>query len=98
MMKPEGRSVMGERAMMAAVVIGALAAACGGRTAKVPDAAACPADAKPANLNFTLKNTAGQDVRLGDYKDNVVLVDFWATRGGPCKTEIPGLLALYHKY
>src|SRR5471030_2977932 len=67
-------------------------------SAKAPDAAACPADAKPANLNFTLKDISGKEVRLADYKGKVLLLDFWATWCGPCKVEIPGFIDLYNKY
>jgi cytochrome c biogenesis protein CcmG/thiol:disulfide interchange protein DsbE len=81
-----------------AIAVAALAAACGGRAPKIPDAAACPADAKPANLNFTLKDTTGKEVRLADYKGKVLLLDFWATWCGPCKVEIPGFIELYDKY
>jgi thiol-disulfide isomerase/thioredoxin len=70
----------------------------GARLAKAPDVAACPADAKPANLNFTLKDLDGKDVRLADYKGKVLLLDFWATWCGPCKVEIPGFVDLYAKY
>jgi peroxiredoxin len=86
-------------AAFAAVVLAAAACkAPGARTAKILDAAACPADAKPANLNFTLKDTSGAEVRLADYKGKVLLLDFWATWCGPCKVEIPGFIDLYKKY
>jgi thiol-disulfide isomerase/thioredoxin len=66
--------------------------------AKAPDTAACPADAKPANFNFTLKDIDGKDVKLADYKGKVILLDFWATWCGPCKIEIPAFIDLYTKY
>jgi len=89
---------MGKRITTAALIVASIAAACGGRAPKAPDASACPADAKPANLNFTLKDTTGKEVRLADYKGKVLLLDFWATWCGPCKVEIPGFIDLYNKY
>ena len=60
--------------------------------------AACPANAKTANLNFTMKDMTGTNVKLADYKGKVILLDFWATWCGPCKFEIPGFVELQQKY
>jgi peroxiredoxin len=65
---------------------------------RAPDPAVCPVDAKQANLDFTLEDIEGRNVRLADYRGKVLLLDFWATWCGPCKIEIPGFVDLYSRY
>ena len=48
--------------------------------------------------DFVMKNLAGADVRLSDYKDKVVVLDFWATWCGPCIASFPHTQALAAKY
>ncbi len=58
----------------------------------------CDVTRRKANLNFTVKDIAGKDVRLSQYKGQVVLLNFWATWCKPCRVEIPSLIALYRDY
>jgi thiol-disulfide isomerase/thioredoxin len=61
-------------------------------------AEACPANAKPANLNFALKDMNGKEVKLSSFKGKVILLDFWATWCEPCKIEIPWFEEFQTKY
>jgi len=50
--------------------------------------------AKPAP-DFTLHDTDGKTVRLGDFKGKVIILNFWSTTCVPCVAEMPGLNTLY---
>ena len=48
--------------------------------------------------NFTLKSAAGSNIRLSEYRGQVVMINFWASWCGPCRQEFPHLDALHQKY
>ncbi len=64
----------------------------------IESTAACMANPKQANFDFTMKDVDGNQVSLASYKGKVVLLNFWATWCGPCKAEIPGFVRLQEKY
>ena len=49
--------------------------------------------------NFNWVDDGGKKISFADFsKDNVVLINFWATWCGPCKRELPDLIALSNEY
>ena len=48
--------------------------------------------------DFELKDANGKTVRLSDFKNKIIILDFWATWCPPCRAEIPGFVELYNKY
>lgn len=55
-----------------------------------------PAEANVA-ASFTLKDTAGIQHQLSDYKGKWVLVNYWATWCPRCLEEVPDLVNLYDR-
>jgi thiol-disulfide isomerase/thioredoxin len=58
----------------------------------------CDPTAKPARLNFTLKNIDNAGVKLSGFKGKVIVLNFWATWCVPCKAEIPEFVELQERY
>lgn len=48
--------------------------------------------------DFVLKSATGENLRLSEYRGEVVMINFWATWCGPCRQEMPLLDELYSRY
>ncbi|QOJ30268.1 MAG: TlpA family protein disulfide reductase [Ignavibacteriales bacterium] len=48
--------------------------------------------------DFSLKDLNGKVVKLSDFKNKIIIIDFWATWCGPCRKGIPDLVSLQKTY
>jgi peroxiredoxin len=67
-------------------------------SAPAPPAELMPEIARKPAIDFKLENTNGNMVRLFSYKGRVVLLNFWATWCGGCKTEMPWFVELQEQF
>ncbi len=48
--------------------------------------------------DFALKSATGENLRLSEYRGDVVMINFWATWCGPSRQEMPLLNELFNRY
>ncbi len=48
--------------------------------------------------DFVLRSASGENLRLSEFRGDVVMINFWATWCGPCRQEMPLLDDLYGRY
>ena len=70
--------------VLALAAIGAVSAATQLTGAEAPD--------------FALKSISGENLRLSEYRGEVVMLSFWATWCGDCRAQLEELASMYTRY
>jgi len=50
------------------------------------------------SASFNLEDPMGNQVSLSDFSGQVVMINFWATWCGPCRTEMPSMQRMYDSF
>jgi cytochrome c biogenesis protein CcmG/thiol:disulfide interchange protein DsbE len=82
---------------VAAVVLAVLTAVSCRQGVETPGADQ-PASVGRTAPDFALTDLSGKTVRLADFKDKIVLLDFWTTWCAPCREQIPDFVELQKQY
>lgn len=48
--------------------------------------------------DFTLRSSLGKNLKLSEYRGQVIMINFWASWCSPCRQEMPELNRLYAQY
>ena len=48
--------------------------------------------------NIIIQDLKGNTYKIGDFKGNVILINFWASWCPPCRAEMPAFQKLYNDY
>ena len=75
--------------------LGALLTLLIGSTGAVPAAAQLTGSEAP---DFVLKSLSGENLRLSEYRGEIVMLSFWATWCGDCRAQLEELAAMYERY
>ncbi len=69
------------------------------RAASLADAlAVLPPQAKIEAPDFVVRTPEGDSLHLGDFRGQVVFLNFWATWCVPCRREMPAIQKLYREF
>ena len=75
-----------------------LAAGAGLVAYQIPIADRSREDPATELMHLRLPDTSGKDQNLAQWRDQVLIVNFWATWCEPCREEIPALVRAHAKY
>jgi len=67
-------------------------------SAAEPETQASPEPTPMPAPDFSVETADGETVRLSDFRGKPVVVNFWATWCGPCKSELPAFDRAYAEY